>query len=133
MHDAADLCPDCGTRYESSDNYCRNCGMYLAALRPTLPIAIEPTETAVAEVQRPPLPAPVRRAATALAIGAAIQVGVGLAGRYLAGQAAREAARAATTPARRGAKAAPRRKDDELPLAAVTETVVVRRVWMRRD
>lgn len=133
------ICPDCRTAYAAEDNYCRQCGMYLAALRET---------TAVAEVPRyaldrprAQLPAPVRRAVTAVAIGAALQVGVSLAGRYLAAQAAKSAVNAAVRspkPVRvtRGRRApAPVEAPAASPLddaAAVSETLVYRRVWIRR-
>ncbi|MCC7365655.1 MAG: hypothetical protein IT303_14920 [Dehalococcoidia bacterium] len=136
-------CPDCSTAYEHADNYCRKCGMYLAAMRPITPAPAEPRAI---EPVRASLPTPVKRAATALAIGTALQLGVGLAGKYLASQAARSAGTAvasnAARPSRRHRDS--KRTGRELqqaeapgdPLAnaaAVSETVLIRRVWIRRD
>ena len=84
---------------------------------------------------RPGMPAPMRKAATALAIGTALQVGVTLAGKYLASQAARgasEAVQSAQPPARRRVER--RQPDPEIErAAAVSETVIIRREWIRRD
>ena len=126
-------CPDCGAPFDPPDNYCRRCGMYLAAQRqPALPAEVP---VRALQVVRPGVPAPVRKAATALAIGAALQVGVGIAGRYLAGQAAREAARLAKGPVGPKAGRGDRRDRELDPIAnasAVSETVIIRRVWIRR-
>jgi hypothetical protein len=137
MSSDSELCPDCRTPFEMADNYCRQCGMYLVALRPAVPVPTETTSRALEPV-RPGLPAPVRRAATALAIGTALQIGVGLAGRYLASQAARQAANAATNAAVTGSRRKPARRQtpavEPAPetTTAVSETVIIRRVWMRR-
>jgi hypothetical protein len=113
--------------------------MYLAALRETTAVAEAPRYAL--ERQRAQLPAPVRRAVTAVAIGAALQVGVSLAGRYLAAQAAKSAVNAAVRspkPVRvTRARQAPARTETPAanPLddaAAVSETLVYRRVWIRR-
>lgn len=128
-------CPDCATAYELTDNYCRRCGMYLAAARPTTSLTAEHEERALEPV-RPGLPVPVKRAATALAIGTALQIGVGLAGKYLAGQAAKGAVTAATAkPVRRGSRevAKPIEQHPAEPeTTAISETVLIRRVWLRR-
>lgn len=138
------LCPDCSTPYADADNYCRNCGMYLAALRP-LPVASNRPSRALEPV-RPGLPAPVKKAATAVAIGTALQIGVGLAGKYMARQAAKQAgnrlASAALKP--RNGKVSekrnlPAKQEDVQPVdplagaTAVSETLMIRRVWVRRD
>jgi hypothetical protein len=132
MHVDAQPCPDCGTLFDLPDNYCRHCGMYLAALKATLPAPVP--ERAVV-TSRPGMPAPMRKAATALAIGTALQVGVTLAGKYLASQAARgasEAVQSAPPPARRRVER--RQPDPEIErAAAVSETVIIRRQWIRRD
>ena len=135
MTDETRLCPDCGAEYAPEDNYCRQCGMYVAALR-TLPVTAPPAATAVATV-RAGLPAPVKKAATAIAVGTALQVGVGLAGKYMARQAAKQAL-GAVKPGRREHKAA-----DVVPAAAsetrtdeaasISEMLLIRRVWLRRD
>jgi predicted amidophosphoribosyltransferase len=132
-------CPDCRAPYAAEDNYCRQCGMYLAALRETTAVAAAPRYAL--ERQRAQLPAPVRRAVTAVAIGAALQVGVSLAGRYLAAQAAKSAVNAAVRspkPARLSrSRQVPARTEDAAasPLddaAAVSETLIYRRIWIRR-
>ncbi|MBI2765188.1 MAG: hypothetical protein HYX53_04660 [Chloroflexi bacterium] len=128
-------CPDCRTEFEATDNYCRQCGMYLVALRPAVPARTAQASRALEPV-RPGLPAPVKKAATALAIGTALQIGVGLAGRYLAGQAARQAGSAiASNVVRKPARSNGRRavaNDDDQPVA-ISETVVIRRIWLRRS
>ncbi|MCK9518430.1 MAG: hypothetical protein M0R74_05285 [Dehalococcoidia bacterium] len=129
-------CPDCGAAYELTDNYCRRCGMYLAAARPSTSLTAEHQARALEPV-RAGLPVPVKRAATALAIGTALQIGVGLAGKYLAGQAAKGAVTSAT----KQAVARPRGREvanavDQHPepseATAISETVLIRRVWVRR-
>jgi uncharacterized membrane protein YvbJ len=140
MQDPAFACPDCGAACADDDNYCRKCGMYLVAVRDPVALATRPTR-AVERYQREraPLPAPLKRAAAAIAVGAAAQVGLSLASRYFAGQAAQKAARAAITAA--AANGAPRKTRavqqparSGLPedIAAVSETVIVRRLWVRR-
>jgi hypothetical protein len=128
-------CPDCGAPYDQLDNYCRQCGMFVAALRAVAP-APQHNSRAVAAA-RPPVPAPMKKAAAAVAIGTALQIGVGLAGKYLAAQATKQALAAATPaqkPARRTqAKAQPARVQDPMAdAAAVSETLLIRRVWIRR-
>lgn len=137
-------CPDCGAVFEPSDNYCRQCGMYLAAQRTTVAVTRTQTTTGSALVRpqraRAPLPAPVKKAATAVAVGAALQVGLGLAARYLAAQGPNKGASAAgmalaTTAARNGRRPARRQPQNSgLPddIAAVTETVMVSRTWFRK-
>jgi hypothetical protein len=128
------VCPDCSATYALSDNYCRQCGMYLAAVRGTTTLTTR-TEHALEPV-RPGLPAPVRRAATAVAVGAALQVGLGLASRYIAAQAGQKAARAAITSAQPRGRRAVARRDEPAGgsmdgVTAVSETVLIRRVWVR--
>lgn len=81
-----------------------------------------------------------KKAATALAIGTALQIGANVAGRYLVHNAARSVARQAgsasrvRTSGRRGKKTEEVGRDMD-PLhdaAAVSETVIVRRIWIRR-
>ncbi len=137
MDDVSERCPDCAATYATTDNYCRQCGMYVAALRPGLAMTTR-TESLALEPVRPGLPAPVRRAATAVAVGAALQVGFGLATRYFAAQAANKGARAVVTAAPpKGRKGREVTNAERTPvaddrLAAVSETVVIRRVWIRR-
>jgi len=130
-------CPDCITAYQPGDNYCRKCGMYLAALHQLPMVTEQPKPPAPIERPRASLPAPVKKAATALAIGTALQVGMGLAGKYLAAQSARTAANAALRPkAQRRRELAPARQEPvEEPaeqLTAVSETVMISRTWLRR-
>jgi hypothetical protein len=139
MTNADSLCPDCSAPFVTEDNYCRQCGMYLAALREMSVVTAEPATPAPYRRERAGLPAPVKKAATALAIGTALQIGAGIAGRYLANQAARGAISAATTkPTRRSTretKPAPSTalvRDPMEGAAAVSETVMIRRVWIRR-
>ena len=132
-------CPDCRTSYEPEDNYCRKCGMFLGALRA---VAMQPSqplqprdEAARSLVQvRQGMPVPVRKAATALAIGTALQIGVGLASKYLTSQAGKQAALAVATPKAVRTKTAPKPAVVEpVPeLTAVSETLTIHRVWMRR-
>ncbi|MFN8508275.1 MAG: hypothetical protein U0547_12010 [Dehalococcoidia bacterium] len=131
MHVDAQPCPDCGTLFDLPDNYCRHCGMYLAALKATLPA---PAPERAVVTSRPGMPAPVKKAATALAIGTALQVGVTLAGKYLASQAARGASQAVQSPQPRRRVEPRRQPDPEIErAAAVSETVIIRREWIRRD
>ena len=136
------LCPDCQSGYQPDDNYCRQCGMYLAALRDTAIVATPAATLPVRQArQRAPLPAPVKKAATAMAVGTALQIGVSLTGKYLARQASKQAMNAVARPSR---KQSPRQAREVTPTqhiapdpyphaAAVSETVVVRRVWIRRS
>jgi hypothetical protein len=139
MTNAASLCPDCSAPFVTEDNYCRQCGMYLAALREMSVVKAEPAAPAPYRRERAGLPAPVKKAATALAIGTALQIGAGIATRYLANQAARGAISAATTKSTRRSKREPKPttttalvRDPMEGAAAVSETVMIRRVWIRR-
>lgn len=137
-------CPDCTATFEPDDNYCRHCGMYLAALRNTAVITAAPALPAKVERQRASLPAPVKKAATAMAVGTALQIGVSLTGKYLARQAGKQAVNAVARPrggtrdnrpVSRGREVTPAANQQVDPYphaAAVSETVVVRRVWIRR-
>lgn len=135
MDGVEQACPDCGTAVDATDNYCRHCGMYLAALR--VPATVAAESRAMQAHQRSSLPAPVKKAAVALAVGTALQVGVGIAGRYIAAQAAKQAASAAVNGARKPARVNGKsvrgvEPEPEPEMTAVSETVVVRRVWIRR-
>lgn len=137
-------CPDCQNGYQPDDNYCRQCGMYLAALRDTAIVAAPPTPLPMRQPrQRAALPAPVKKAATAMAVGTALQIGVSLTGKYLARQAGKQAMNAVARPrgkaaqkphpAREVTATLPQPAVDPFPFAgAVSETVVVRRVWIRK-
>ena len=129
MPDATLACPDCRASYASADNYCRQCGMFLVGVEDRALTRVEPR--ALAEV-RPGLPAPVKKMATAVVVGSALQIGLGLAGRYLASQGARKVARAAVTRPSKDRKPQALAVQAEPPMTAVSETVVIRRVWLRR-
>jgi hypothetical protein len=116
--------------------------MYLAALRDTAIIAAPAAGLPARQArERASLPAPVKKAATAMAVGTALQIGVSLTGKYLARQAGKQALSAVARPAKAKAKPKPSREVapirqqevDPYPHAgAVSETVVIRRVWIRR-
>lgn len=129
-------CPDCSADYTAADNYCRKCGMYVAALREMPLVKTTAAPPMRFERERATLPAPVKRAATALAIGTALQIGVNIAGKFLATQATRQAANAMRPkPVRQRAAPAVTREvaDATSEATAVSETVVIRRVWIRRN
>jgi len=137
MTDQTSRCPDCSAPYELDDNYCRQCGMFLAAVRP-LPAVVPPRETRALEATRPGLPAPVTRVATAIAVGTALQIGMGIAGKLLANQAAGRVLNAQVKPRgkqkQRAAQVPARREEDpNAGASAVSETLIIRRVWIRRD
>ena len=78
-----------------------------------------------------------------MAVGTALQIGVSLTGKYLARQAGKQALNAVTRPKNTGPKqsrpsrevtpAKPPAIADPYPqAAAISETVVIRRVWIRR-
>lgn len=123
MDDAAPellLCPECAEPYDATDNYCRECGMFLRDQR--LPVA-RPTTLAL-EPRRPVLPTPVRRAATAIAIGTALKITANLVGKLLAQRAA---GKTAAKPAGRAVARRPRES------TVVSESLFVRRTWIQRD
>ena len=138
-------CPDCQAEYQPDDNYCRQCGMFLSAIRDTAIVAAPATALPVRpERQRAALPAPVKKAATAMAVGTALQIGVSLTGKYLARQAGKQALNAVAGKPK-SAKRTPRPAAKEVTVpqpaaavdpypyaGAVSETVVIRRVWIRR-
>ncbi len=109
-------CPECAEPYEATDNYCRHCGMFLRDQRlpvPRPPLALEP--------RRPALPTPVRRAATAIAIGTALKITANIVGRLLAQRAAANKA---------SGRAVARRPRES---TVVSESLFVRRTWIQRD
>ncbi|MEO8541884.1 MAG: hypothetical protein ABI577_19260, partial [bacterium] len=109
-------CPDCQNGFQPDDNYCRKCGMYLAALRDTAMVAAPAPALPVREArQRAALPAPVKKAATAMAVGTALQIGVSLTGKYLARQAGKQAVNAVVRPRENTTKHAPRPSREVTP------------------
>jgi hypothetical protein len=137
MADAPLRCPDCQAAFDALDNYCRQCGMFLAAATGTATALTAVTQRSGVPApyrrERAQLPAPVRRAATAVAVGAALQVGLGIASRLIAAQAGQKAARAVVTAAPGRARRRELVPQPEAPgtVEAVAETVIVRRVWVR--
>jgi ribosomal protein L40E len=128
------VCPDCAATYTLDDNYCRKCGMFVAALRQMTPADAHPTGREVIAA-RPGLPAPMRKAATALAIGTVLQIGVSVAGRMLANHAASSLASALTPRPKRAAarRREPARTVNPMQDAdTISETLMIRRVWIRR-
>ena len=118
MSDPAPLslfCPDCAEAHDATDNYCRNCGMFLRDSR--MPVA---RPAAALEVRRPALPTPIRRAATAIVVGTALKITANLVGRLLTQRAANKASNRAL--ARR-----------ERESTVVSESLFVRRTWIQRD
>ena len=109
-------CPDCAEPHDPTDNYCRNCGMFLRDHR--LPVARPAAEL---EVRRPALPVPVRRAVTAIAIGTALKIAANIVGKMLA-------TRAATKAPSRAVARRPQRES-----TVVSESLFVRRSWTERD
>ena len=109
-------CPECAEPYEATDNYCRHCGMFLRDQRlpvPRPPLALEP--------RRPALPTPVRRAATAIAIGTALKITANIVGKLLAQRVAANKA---------SGRAVARRPRES---TVVSESLFVRRTWIQRD
>lgn len=108
--------------------------MYLALTREVAVSA--PSETRALERPRASLPAPVKRAATAVAVGTVLHIGTGLAGKFLLRQAARavtpsfkprkpvsQETRAVTKPA----------EASRPPAIVVSEALYVRKTWIQRD
>ena len=127
-------CPDCETTVDANDNYCRNCGMFVSIGR-QLPVK-QSTQRSVQ--QRPAgLPTPVKRAATAVAVGAVLQVGASLAGKYLLRQAAQSVTSSALGGSSKKKRNLPAKTAEaspvEAPVTVISETFMIRRVWMRRD
>jgi hypothetical protein len=89
--------------------------------------------------RRAGLPAPVAKAAVAVAAGAALQVGVGLAGKFLAYRAGKGAASGLGSKALRARSnnhkkpVEPVEEEDDERGTVVSETLIVRRVWLRKD
>lgn len=108
-------CPECAEPYDAADNYCRHCGMFLRDHR--LPVA---RQTVALEPRRPALPTPVRRAATAIAVGTALKITANILGKVLAQRAANRASSRALA-----------RKERETTV--VSESLFVRRTWIERD
>ena len=120
---SSSACPDCTEPYDAADNYCRSCGMFLADHR----MIIARQQSGALELRRPGLPVPLKRAATAVAVGTALQIGAALAGKYLAHRAASTAA------GRTSKRALSRRNEERSPATVVSEALFVRRTWIHRD
>ena len=124
MPEAAALCPDCRTACSLADNYCRECGTFLGTGQQTSLTTHSSSRTL--SIVRPSVSAPVKRMATAVVVGSALRIGVGLAGKYLASQGGQKATRAVALPKQGRATVT------EPITTAISETVVIRRVWLRR-
>ena len=117
-------CSICGAYGASDDNFCRRCGASQRNSR--LPVR-----------RTPALPLPWRRAAPALAQGAAL-VAAGVAAEWLLRSAAKAAFQLPLSvlkpPKRSTSRALTRKREPSLPegAVAVSETVVMRRVVLRR-
>ena len=79
------------------------------------------------------LPAPVVKTAAAVAVGAAVQIGVVLAGKYFAAQAAQKSAKSLAANGRSRRRAKPEAEEGPLDGRILSETLIVRRVWVKRD
>ena len=115
------VCPDCAAPRDAADNFCRRCGVDLVGER--LPVARRSAAIAPLRPSLSAVPAPVKRAAAAVAVGTALRVGAGIAGRLLARRSARSAGGALA----RRPRAAPSRA------TVVSEALFVRRTWFERD
>jgi predicted amidophosphoribosyltransferase len=131
MENTIQLCASCDSVADGDDNFCRQCGAPLVGER--LPAKVD-NRRALMKPERRPVPAPVKRAVAAVAIGTAVQVGAKLAGRYMAKQAGKKAVAtlksAPKKPAAAVAKSNPSAPFDDA--VAVSESFTVRRVWIRR-
>lgn len=119
----APRCPECHALFAPDDNYCRSCGLFLGTRR--LPTLVEARKPAPRTNGAGALPAPVRRMATAVAVGAALQIGLGIAGRLWAWQTAARQARALSAKGAPRPEFAERRRD--APTVDYAELVVLRR------
>ncbi len=115
------VCPYCAAVRDAGDNFCRRCGVDLAGER--LPVARRSAAIAPLRPSLSAVPAPVKRAAAAVAVGTALRIGAGIAGRLLARRSAHPAGGALA----RRARAAPSRA------TVVSEALFVRRTWFERD
>ena len=93
--------------------------MFLADRR----VAMVRNPESALELPRPALPITLKRAATAVAVGTALQIAAGLAGKFLAHRVASAAARKLFT----------RRDSQRRPVTVVSESLFSRRTWIRRD
>jgi len=129
------ICPDCSAPYTLEDNYCRKCGMFVAALRTMTTADAHPASSRALQPVRGSLPVPVRRAATALVVGTVLQIGMSVAGKALARQAVRSVSSALTSQPKRAKRSRPasRAADPMADATVVSETLMIQRVWARRD
>jgi hypothetical protein len=103
--------------------------MYLAAVRNTAIMPSAPAARAVAHPALPRVPSPVAKVATVVTLGAAVQLGLGLASRLLAAQASAPR----TKPKRAVTRALqPVESPDEPDGDVVAETLIYRRLWIKR-
>lgn len=114
-------CPSCSSRGPFDDGFCNVCGLEQPSSR--LPVKSEAR----------PLPALWQQAAPVLARGAAL-VAAGIAAEWLLRSGARRALSLPSTGPRKGRKsrAVGAREDPAEQIIAISETVVTRRVILRR-
>jgi hypothetical protein len=133
MDHTIQLCASCDSVADGDDNFCRQCGAPL--VRERLPAKVD-NRRALMKPERRPVPAPVKRAVAAVAIGTAVQVGAKLAGRYMAKQVSKKAVSSLkSVPKKAAAPAAVAKSNPSAPFddaVAVSESFTVRRVWIRR-
>ncbi len=115
------VCAECAAPRDVADNFCRRCGVDLVGER--LPVARRSAAVAPPRPTLGAVPVPVKRAAAAVAVGTALRIGAGVAGRLLA----RRSARSAIAPPARRPRAAPSRA------TVVSEALFVRRIRFERD
>jgi len=136
-------CPECGSEFQPSDNYCRECGMYLAALRLPQPIEGNVARALDRPIERRlALAPPARQLATAVAVGTALPIGLTIATRLwalrrFAAPLVRNALfRPRIRPQKRPVPDSPRERapavGEEAPTVHV-ETLIIRRWWVRRS
>jgi hypothetical protein len=137
------MCPNNCGEYEPGDNYCRHCGMYVAAPQfveeeHSLIVTDESPRLRALAPQRAGLPAPVNKVAAAVAVGTALQVGVALFARYLSSTAPKPSVRPQRVSRRALMKPQPPEAPAPAPVMdndvmAVIETVTFKRAWIRRN
>lgn len=119
------VCGRCATAYDPDDKFCRQCGLSLH----DAPLPALRNGQSLPAVWRPPLPAPVLRAAAFVAAGKVAEIAVrGLARRVL---------RRGPTPAKAGQRreqalvSEPEALQDE-EAQVISETLLMRRIRFRR-
>ncbi|OAI39093.1 hypothetical protein AYO38_08305 [bacterium SCGC AG-212-C10] len=113
--------------------------MYLAAEQSAITVADTGDVSREMQPWRPGLPSPAVRAAAAVAVGTALQVGIALAVKAFANSGTREVTRQAAVRPRRSREVVERPAEQPalpattLGIADVTETVIFQRRWRFRE